>query len=127
MINKQKLLDIVVRINNMAGKLKGSSLIPAKIVCYCIELEILINGGCLSSWDHNEPEVKSDMAGQLPKPKQIPSAPQEWYYLGELYEKALMAAQFENSELRTKMNTMAQRLEMQRRTIKGMRRTPDEY
>jgi hypothetical protein len=65
--------------------------------------------------------------GLTPKFKQMPQTPEEFAYLGRVYEQALIEAQAENSRLRIKINDMSQRIEVQRRTIKGMRETPDEY
>ncbi len=66
-------------------------------------------------------------AGTTPRGTPMPQRHEEWNYLGELYEKSLMAAQSENSTLRIKINLQGQRLEQQRRIIKGMRETPDEF
>ena len=68
-----------------------------------------------------------DKPGMTPKPDPMPQTPIEWHYLCGRYEESLMAAQLENSKLRSKINDQAQRLELMRRTIKGMRETPDEY
>ena len=69
----------------------------------------------------------SGLPGLTPKGTPMPQTPEEWKYLGDLYEKGMLDAQAENSMLRIKLNSQAQRLEKQRRTITGMFETPDEY
>lgn len=111
----EEMLKIVQRIIDLAFKLKAPNIICPEIVQACISLRFMIN-------------YDSEAApGNTPRGTSMPQTPQEWGYLGALYEKGLMAAQLENSELRIKMNGMAQRLEKQRRTITGMLETPDEY
>ena len=114
MSTKKELLKIVQHITDLAFKLKVPNMICPEIVQACISLRFMIN------YEEHPP-------GQTPKPDPMPQTPKEWKYLGDLYEKALMAAQLENSELRIKINGMTQRLESQRRTIKGMLETPNEF
>lgn len=114
-MNHKEMLIIVQRIIDLAFKLKAPNMICPEIVQACISLRFMIN-------------YDSETApGQTPRGTSMPQTPQEWKYLGDLYEKGLMAAQLENSDLRTKLNEQAQRLEKQRRTITGMLETPDEY
>lgn len=114
-MNRKPMIDIVQRITDLAFKLKPPNMITPEIVQCCCELRTLIN------WNAEQ------IAGITAKGTPMPQTPQEWKYLGELYERGLLEAQAENSRLRTQLNKQAQRLEAQRRTITGMLETPDEY
>lgn len=114
-MNRKNMLDIVQRITDLAFKLDIPNSICPEIVQACIELRMLIN------WN------AENQAGVTAKGTPMPQTPEEWAYLGELYERGLVEAHAENSRLRIKINTQAQRLEKQRRTITGMLETPDEY
>ena len=113
-MHRKHMMDVVQRITDLAFKLKPPNMITPEIVQCCVELRMLIN--------HNAEQ----QAGVTAKGTAMPQTPEEWHYLGELYERGLLEAQAENSRLRIQLNKQAQRLEKQRRTITGMLETPDE-
>ena len=117
-MNRKAMLDVVQRITDLASKLRyPPNMVTPEIVQCCINLRFMIN------FD----EEDAPTPGQTARGTKMPQRPEEWAYLGALYEKGLMRAQEENSQLRIQINKQAQRLEKQRRTINGMLETPDEF
>ena len=50
------------------------------------------------------------MTGLTPKPDKMPQTPEEFQYMGDLYEKGMMEQKAENSQLRIKVNRLEQKI-----------------
>ena len=111
LIKTKNMLHIIKHITDLAMKISTANLIGPQIIQCCISLQLLI-------------ECK--VAGQTPKGSQMPQTPEEFQYMGDLYEEALLEAHAENSKLRNKINSLSQRLERQRLSLTDLIKNPDE-
>ena len=62
---------------------------------------------------YNDPQngVENEMVGLTPKPDKMPQTVEEWKYIADLYEERMVAQMAANSKLRSRVNTLEQKLE----------------
>ena len=125
--NTTPLRPLINDLESLAFEMPAPNEFTPKFIALALQMKLCIRPPGSRDKDLDGAQPKSALPGLTPRGTSMPQSPEEWAYLGDLYERGLLEAQAENSRLRIKIHKQAQRLEKQRRTITGMLETPDEY
>ncbi len=100
------MLELIKQMETLAWAIKPANEHTPRFITLALQMRL-----CLTP----------DPVGLTPRGTPMPQTAGEWSYLATIYEKGMIEADHKNSELRIKINAMAQKADVSRRTIKYLR------